>query len=169
MSYWFLRLERITTHIALILAIILLVISVSLGFFQVITRFVFDAPSTWSEVAARSAMIWCVFLGAAPTFRAGAMMAVEIIYSLLPRRLHLVLESLIAILCLIFLFVIVWFGTAMTFRVWNQTLAGLEISIAWAYVALPIGSTFAALAVIGRYLELWQQHSFDAQAVEHTP
>ena len=73
----FLRLERITTTLALWLAIALLVISVSLGFYQVVTRFVFDSPSTWSEVAARSVMIWCVFLGAAPTFRIGAMMAVE--------------------------------------------------------------------------------------------
>lgn len=166
----FLRLERITTTLALWLAIALLVISVSLGFYQVVTRFVFDAPSTWSEVAARSVMIWCVFLGAAPTFRIGAMMAVEAIYSLVPRRLHLSLESVIAVLCLIFLLVIVYFGIAMTLRVSRQTLAGLDISIAWVYAALPTGCAFACLAVVGRYLELWQaQRGSRVRATEDQP
>ncbi|MEE3216048.1 MAG: TRAP transporter small permease, partial [Pseudomonadota bacterium] len=56
----FFRFERAVSQIALYAAVLMLVASVSLGFYQVLTRFVFDAPSTWSEVMARSTMIWCV-------------------------------------------------------------------------------------------------------------
>ncbi|WP_286804069.1 TRAP transporter small permease, partial [Marinobacter sp. UBA2498] len=91
--------ERQTTRLALLGAVVMLVISVTLGFYQVLTRFVFDAPSTWSEVISRSTMIWCVFLGAAPGFRGGFMMSVEVIYKLVPGRKLVWVELFIASCC----------------------------------------------------------------------
>ena len=72
-----LRLEHQLTRIALMIAVLMLVISVTLSFYQVLTRFLFNAPSTWTEVASRTSMIWCVFMAAAATFRGGYMMAVD--------------------------------------------------------------------------------------------
>ncbi len=97
MLSWFLRLESLLTRLALVIAVVMLIISVSLGFFQVLTRFIFNAPSTWSEVISRSTMIWCVFMGAAATFRGGYMMAVELVYKLMPRRTLLALELAIGV------------------------------------------------------------------------
>ncbi|MDW5376450.1 TRAP transporter small permease [Halomonas sp. HP20-15] len=146
----FLRFERFTSRVALIVAVLMLVVSVALGFYQVLTRFVFDAPSTWSEVMSRSAMIWCVFLGAAASFRGGYMMAVEVIYKLVPVRALVWLELLVALCCLIVLTILVYFGTLMTIRVSSQTLSGMGISIAWAYAAIPVGAAFSVLAVLAR-------------------
>ncbi len=148
----FLRFERLTTKIALIAAVVMLVISVTLGFYQVLTRFLLDQPSTWSEVISRSAMIWCVFLGAAAGFRGGFMMSVEVIYRLLPARRLIWLEALIAVCCAIVLLVLLYYGTAMGFRVKTQMLSGLGVSIAWAYAAMPVGAMFALVAVVGRLL-----------------
>ncbi|TDX31603.1 TRAP-type C4-dicarboxylate transport system permease small subunit [Modicisalibacter xianhensis] len=146
----FLRLERFTSRIALIAAVAMLVVSVSLGFYQVLTRFVFDAPSTWSEVMSRSSMIWCVFLGAAACFRGGYMMAVEVIYKLVPARALVWLELMVALCCLIVLAILVYFGTQMTMRVSAQMLSGVQISIAWVYAAIPVGAAFSVLAVLAR-------------------
>lgn len=148
----FLRFERFTSRLALAAAVLMLIVSVSMGFYQVLTRFVFNAPSTWSEVMARSAMIWCVFLAAAASFRGGYMMAVEVIYRLLPKRRLILVEALIAVCCLIALGVLIYFGTAMTWRVRNQTLSGLGITIAWVYAAIPVGASFSILAVLARLL-----------------
>lgn len=148
----FLRFERLTTRIALIAAVVMLVISVSLGFYQVVTRFLLDQPSTWSEVISRSAMIWCVFLGAAAGFRGGFMMSVEVIYRLLPTRRLIWLEALIAVCCAIVMLVLLYYGTAMAFRVKTQMLSGLGVSISWAYAAMPTGAAFALVAVVGRLL-----------------
>lgn len=148
----FLSIERQTTRLALLGAVLMLIVSVSLGFYQVLTRFVFDAPSTWSEVISRSAMIWCVFLGAAAGFRGGFMMSVEVIYKLVPGRRLVWLEVLIALCCAIVLVVLITFGTAMMLRVRPQMLSGLEVSIAWAYAAMPVGGSFALLAVLARLL-----------------
>lgn len=146
----FLRFERFTSRLALALAVLMLIVSVSMGFYQVLTRFVFNAPSTWSEVMARSAMIWCVFLAAAASFRGGYMMAVEVIYRLLPRRRLILIEALIAVCCLIALGVLIYFGIAMTWRVRNQMLSGLGITIAWVYAAIPVGASFSIVAVLAR-------------------
>lgn len=148
----FLRFERLTTKIALVAAVAMLAISVSLGFYQVVTRFLLDQPSTWSEVIARSAMIWCVFLGAAAGFRGGFMMSVEIIYRLLPARRLIWLEALIAVCCVVVMLVLIYYGTAMAFRVKTQMLSGLGVSISWAYAAMPTGAAFALIAVVGRLL-----------------
>ncbi|MDR5901594.1 TRAP transporter small permease [Halomonas icarae] len=146
----FLRFEQQTTRLALLGAIVMLIISVSLGFYQVLTRFVFDAPSTWSEVISRSSMVWCVFLGAAAGFRGGFMMSVEVIFRLLPSRKLIWIEVFIALCCAVVLMVLIVFGIAMMLRVRSQMLSGLEISIAWAYAAMPVGSGFALIAVMAR-------------------
>jgi TRAP-type C4-dicarboxylate transport system permease small subunit len=152
MLSWFLRLESLLTRLALVIAVVMLIVSVSLGFFQVLTRFIFNAPSTWSEVISRSTMIWCVFMGAAATFRGGYMMAVELVYKLVPRRTLLALEMAIGACCLLVLGVLLFYGIQMTLRVRSQMLSGLGMSIAWSYAAIPTGSAFAMVAVIARLI-----------------
>ena len=145
----FLRFEAITTGIALRLAIGFLLIATALALYQVTTRFVFGHPSTWSEVITRSAMIWSVFLGVAPAFREGTMIAVEIVQRVLPPRLGFLLYLVACSLTLTFFAILFWQGWSMTERVMGQKLAALEISIAWVYAALPVGSVFIFIAVLG--------------------
>lgn len=147
-----LRFERQLTRLAMVVAVVMLVVSVSFSFYQVLTRFVFNAPSTWSEVAARTAMIWCVFMAAAATFRGGYMMAVEAIYKVVPGRLVPVLEVAIVLCCLLVLAVLIHFGILMTQRVSNQTMSGMNVSMAYAYAAIPVGAGFAMVAVLARLL-----------------
>ena len=145
----FLRLEALTTRVALWLAIGFLLTATVLAMYQVTARFVFGNPSTWSEVITRSAMIWSVFLGAAPTFREGSMIAVEIVQRALPPRLGLWLHQVSLALSILFFGVLFWQGIAMVERVANQRLAALDISIGWAYAALPVGSAFVIVAILG--------------------
>lgn len=147
---WFLALERRVTRVALELSIVALAAIVVLTFYQVVTRFVFGHPSAWSEVAARSVMMWMVFMGLAAAFRQGAMIAVDFLIDVGPKPLRLVLLVVIAIASLAFLALLVWYGAAMAMRVQRQNLAGLEISIAWVYAALPVGAAFAVPGVIAR-------------------
>jgi len=148
----FLQFERWTTRLSMLAAMAMLIISVSLGFYQVVTRFFLDAPSTWSEVISRSAMIWCVFLGAAAGFRGGMMMSVEVIYRLLPKRRLIWLETFVALSCVIVFLVLVYYGTAMTWRVRSQMLSGLGVSIGWVYAAMPTGALFALVAIVARLI-----------------
>ena len=144
----FLRFEDYSTGLAQRLAIGFLIIAASLAIYQVVTRFVFGAPSTWSEVISRSAMIWSVFLGVAVAFRHGAMISVDVIQNSLPPRQGLLLFVLTNSASLIFFSILLWQGILMTERVIPQQLAALQISISWVYAALPVGSVFIIIAIL---------------------
>lgn len=149
-----LRVERFTTRVAHDAASLLLAVAACLAFYQVLTRFLLGLPSTWSEVAARSLMIWAVYLGISAAFRQGAMIAVDLVFRYLSGRAALLMHSVVTAICLSFLLVLGWHGWAMAERVQNQNLAGMEISIAWFYAALPVGAAFAILALVARFLEM---------------
>lgn len=80
------------------------------------------------------------------------MMAVEVVYKVVPTRFLTLLEIAIVLCCLLVLGVLIHFGIQMTLRVSNQTMSGMNISMAWAYAAIPTGSFFAIVAVIARLL-----------------
>lgn len=152
--------DRTVFHVTLTLAMLLLVGMACVSFYQVITRFVFAQPSTWSEVTSRSMQIWMVYLGLVAAFRTGSLMAVDMLQRLAPRTLKMVVMTVIAGLNLGVLSVMVWWGWDMAYRVRFQTLAGVDnpftgggISIALVYTAIPVGAALAIVAVIARYVE----------------
>lgn len=162
----FLRLEDVTTSLALRLSIAFLIIAASLAIYQVVTRFVFGVPSTWSEVITRSCMIWSVFLGVAVAFRHGAMISVDVIQNSLPRRLGLGLFLAANAASLLFFSILLWQGLLMTQRVIPQRLAALEVSIAWVYAALPVGSAFILIAIMAGIARALRGDWHDAREAE---
>lgn len=159
----FLRFEDYSTGLAQRLAIGFLIIAASLAIYQVVTRFVFGAPSTWSEVITRSAMIWSVLLGVAVAFRHGAMISVDVIQNSLPPRLGLAMFVLANIASLIFFSILLWQGVLMTERVIPQNLAALQISISWVYAALPVGSLFIIIAILASIVRALQGDWMEAR------
>lgn len=146
--------ERALTTAALGVAMVGLALMAFFTCYQVVMRFVFDDPSTWSEVLVRSVMIWTVYLAAAASFREGAVIAAEILVRSIPRGLGKALQVFAGLASLVFLVILVWTGMDMVERTSTQRLAGLGIPIAWVYLALPIGGALAALAVLVRTSEL---------------
>jgi TRAP-type C4-dicarboxylate transport system permease small subunit len=153
MSKLFLAFERRVTGAMLGLACVLLLLAASCGLYQVLMRFVFSEPSAWSEVGTRMALIWMVFLGTVAAFRHGALVSVDLAYRLSRGAWRRALRIVIAAVTIAFLAVVLWFGIDITWKVRFQELAGLEVSISWAYSALPVGAFFSILAVIANYLD----------------
>ncbi len=145
---------------ALGLAAALLVAMACVSFWQVVTRFVFEKPSTWSEVTSRSLQIWMVYLGLVAAFRTGALMSVDLLLRSVPPRARLALTAAIGGLDLGVLGLVVWNGWSMAERVRSQTLAGVDnpftgggISIAVVYAAIPVGAALCTIAVLARLAE----------------
>lgn len=148
----FLKLERMLTKLAMAVAVLCLSISVTFGIYQVLSRFLLNAPSAWTEVVAIYLVIWSVFLAAATAFRTGMMMSIDVIYKLVPANKTVFLEYFIGACCLLVMGLLVWFGVEVTYRVRFQTMAGFQISMAWAYAALPTGGVFSFIAILGRLI-----------------
>jgi len=144
-------LDRGLFRLVSVVAQLLLVAAVVAGFYQVIARFVLHSPADWTEVLTRALLIWTVMLGISLAFREGAMIAVDLLRNLLGGARQRALELLIALVCAGFLGFLAWIGAQMTYRVRFQNVPSLDIPISWIYVAIPIGATLAAIAVLARW------------------
>jgi TRAP-type C4-dicarboxylate transport system permease small subunit len=149
-----LRLESATTALATALACAMLVVASGLGLWQIVTRFIIERPAEWTEVLIRFSLIWMVFLGIPMAFRIGAMVSVDVLYRWSGRRLQRVLDTLVAMAALGLVAVIIVVGWQYAVRGRVQTVIGLEdVSMFWAYLALPVGGVFSALAIVGNWLD----------------
>lgn len=135
-------------------AMILMAAYASLCFYQVLVRFLINAPATWTESLTRALMIWSVYLGAVALFRRGMLISVDFVHGLCrgaPRR---ALDALHFVAALVVLSTACIYGFKLAWRVRYQILAGVDVSIAYAYLAIPVGALFCIFGLIAHYLEL---------------
>ena len=148
-----LRLDRGLTSLSMAVACGLLAIVSCLGLWQVIARFLFQQPSSWTEEAMRRLLIWMVALGIVAAFRQGALVSVDLMLRVSKGALRKVVRGTITTVNLLFLVVLAWFGLDLVQRVRFQTFASIDLSMGWAYAALPVGALLAMLAVVAHHLD----------------
>ena len=150
----FLAFERGCTALATAGACAMLVVASALGMWQIVTRFIIERPAEWTEVLIRFSLIWMVFLGIPLAFRIGAMVSVDLLYRWSGARLRRVLDALVALAALGLVSVIIIVGWDYAKRGSVQTVIGLEdVSMFWAYLAMPVGGLFCVVAIVGNWLD----------------
>ncbi|WP_137894921.1 TRAP transporter small permease [Ramlibacter sp. 2FC] len=150
----FLALERWTTGFSMAAACAMMALAASLGVFQIVTRFVLETPAEWTEVIIRFSLIWMVFLGIPMAFRQGAMVSVDVLYRWSPPRIRRLLDTVVCLAALALVAVIIWWGWDYANRGKVQTMIGLEdVSMFWAYLAMPVGGLFAVIGILGNLLD----------------
>lgn len=138
---------------ALYIAAALLAAMAVATMWQVLARFVFHVPQAWSEVLVRTLMIWTAFLALATAYHKGVMVAVDILHRLVPARVRLALECVVLAANVTVLATGFWFGIQMAKRVSPQIIAGLDVSIAWGYAAIPTGFAIALISVVRLFVD----------------
>jgi TRAP-type C4-dicarboxylate transport system permease small subunit len=150
----FLAVERRTTAFALYASCAMLAVAAGLGFWQIVTRFVLQQPAEWTEVLIRFSLIWMVFMGIGAAFRQGAMVCVDVLYRWSGPGTRRFLDWAVALVSIVLLAMIVWIGWDYAQRGKVQSVAGLEdMSMFWAYLAMPLGGVFAILGALGNALD----------------
>jgi len=154
MKQIFLAIEKIVTQVATLAACALLVIAASLGFYQVIARFVLEQTTEWTEVLTRFSLIWMVFMGVPKAYRIGAMISVDVLRRWSPPGMGRVLDSAVALAGMALSLILIVVGWDYAQRASFQSIAGLErVSMFWAYLAVPVGSIFALFGIVGQWLD----------------
>lgn len=148
----FLQFEKITATTSVTLSCLALAVAALLGMLQVIARFLTDQALPWSEPTVRTLLIWMTYLGICGAARAGGLIAVDAVYSIVGNGMRRMMRLIILIMCAVFFCILAWFGIEMAIFVHRQILAGVGMSIAWAYAAIPTGAIFSLLSVVAHYL-----------------
>jgi TRAP-type C4-dicarboxylate transport system permease small subunit len=125
-----------------------------LGLWQIVTRFVIERPAEWTEVLIRFSLIWMVFMGIPLAFRIGAMVSVDVLYRWSGPRMRRVLDGLVALAALAAGVVIIVdrLGLRAARQRAERHRAG-DVSMFWAYLAMPVGGVFSSMAIVGNWLD----------------
>ncbi|QRF65192.1 TRAP transporter small permease [Ponticoccus alexandrii] len=118
---------------------------------QVLMRYAFSAPLSWSEELARYTMVWLAMLASALCARKGQHLAL-ISAEMLPPRLRLPLRLIGTVIACAILSVLFWHAWDLAERAIRQRTPGLGLSMSWIYAALPTGF---ALMILGQLLGLF--------------
>lgn len=135
----------------LILLMLLLVGSV---LWQVISRYVFASPSSWTEEIARFLLIWISLSGAVYAFRTGMHLGLDILPKKLEGRAADLLKWFTIALVVLFSFtVLVVGGISLVMMTWElkQYSAVLGLPMSWVYSVIPAAGVlicFYALAAL---------------------
>ncbi len=120
----------------------LVVVVCAVTFYEVVSRYLFNAPTTWSLDISIYAMFWACFLGAAYTLREGGHVAVDVVVRRLgeaPRRwVALAIHGLVAI----FFAVVSWQGLVACLEAYEfgeVTTSVLRFPLYLPMAAIPVG------------------------------
>lgn len=124
----FIRLET-WLSMSLLVAMFMLVI------LQVVSRYVFQSPLSWTEELARYVMIWMIFVASAHLTSTGEHIAITLIDKVLPpawRRGVIVLSCLIVAVACLFLIPPGWKFVSRMFRAASPAMS---LPMGWVYLA----------------------------------
>ena len=135
--------------------IVLMLCLVGSVLWQVISRYVFASPSSWTEEVARFLLIWISLLGAVYAFRTGMHLGLDVLPKKLEGRAAELLKWFTLALVLLFSStVLVVGGGSLVSLTWElkQYSAVLGLPMAFVYSVIPVAGLlicFYALAAVG--------------------
>ena len=110
-------------------------------FFQVVLRYFFRITWNWIEEVARFLFLWMVWIGAGYAAKCRAHLKIEAFTAMLPASLRSKVDLLSLLIWIAFAAFLAWTGGALTLILLKrqQLSPVLQIPIAWAYAAVPVG------------------------------
>jgi TRAP-type transport system small permease protein len=107
-------------------------------FLQVVSRYVFSYPFDWPEELARYLFIWVALLGAALALKRGAHFSIDALVKRLPAKWRRIVPLLIQATLGVFTLVVSLKGFQLALRVGEQLSSGMEISMTYPYLSVPV-------------------------------
>jgi TRAP-type C4-dicarboxylate transport system permease small subunit len=145
--------RRFLTHFEEIVATSALAILLVVMSLQVISRYVFDDPFSWTEEVSRHLYIYMVFFGASAAIRDRSHVAVNMAVAYLPALPRLLLALGMNALILGFLGVMIWAGWSLVQRNLDVPTVTLEIPFAMVYAVIPVTAALMIWRTIAQMRE----------------
>lgn len=122
-----------------IICIFIFAFIVVVGTYQIVTRYVFNSPSTTSEELLTYSFTWLALLSAALVFGRRDHMAMTFLYDRLSESTARIISILNEILVLLFAaIVLIYGGISITRLTATQVTASLGIPMSYVYIVVPL-------------------------------
>lgn len=130
--------------ITIVLGVIILLV---LG--EVVSRNLLNISFYWLEEVTMTFLgTWLVFIGASHAMKSGLLVSVDFLVTRLPRPVAIACSLASHLGILVFLFVLIIYGSQLTHLASDQPSASLQVSMAFAYFPIVLGSCLMALHTV---------------------
>ncbi len=118
---------------------LLLAIMVLEASWQVVTRYVFNSPSAWTDEILRFQLIWLTMIGAATAHGLNRVMAVTLFTDKLSEKAKNTNRIVVEVLVVLFsVLILIIGGSKVAINAYGQLSASLAINMFYVYVSMPI-------------------------------
>ena len=118
---------------------------------QVFFRYIIGSSLVWSEELMRYVMIWGVFLLSGLAYSRGEMIGFTLLIDAVPPWLKRPLKLVTRLAIIALLLVVAWYGVEFAWRTRHDISTGLQVSMFWIHLSIPVGSIIAALHVLSSH------------------
>lgn len=162
------RLAQLTAAVAVTMFILIPILTT----YQILARFVLNDPASWTEAAVRLVMIWSTFLGLSLLMRQGLMISMDFVTRRAKGGYRIAFLAIQVVAILIVLATALYGGVKLLSIIKAQRIAGLGVSMAYAYAAVPFGAGLGILTLvstlISRNIQVEDPDSKQALTVSQT-
>lgn len=130
----------------------IIVINVS---WQVVTRFILNDPSSFTEELARFLLIWIGFMGSAYAYRRHSHLSLDLLMQSIPAHKQANLQRLSHLFCFLFAAGVMIYGGSQLMGLTlslNQTSPALGIPIGYVYSCIPLSGFLICWFAVENFL-----------------
>jgi TRAP-type transport system small permease protein len=149
----FSRLDKVLAKCEAGFLVLLLVAMTVVVLLQVIFRYFFAEPLSWTEELARYFFVWICLVGSALSIHKAGHFGMEAIYKLLPDNAKRVVRVLVYLLMGVIMLVILVHGISLVEHTTGQRSPATGISMSWIYTCLPAGAALMVIHLITLFLK----------------
>jgi TRAP-type C4-dicarboxylate transport system permease small subunit len=133
---------------------VLLILSVTLNFANVVGRYLFNHSIYWAEEAMVFLMVGCVFLGNGVVAWSGRQIRMDVIVNMMPNNLRVALNLFSELLFIVVALMIVVFAWPVIRDLWefDQRSQSANVPLVYPQSAIPIGLSLMVLLVLIRVI-----------------
>ena len=119
-----------------------------IGAYQVVTRFVLNNASSWSEEFIRFAFIWLSMVGSAYGLGKRVHVGIDFFINLCPKPVQKAAEWVIHFAIFVFAIYLTYLGIQLTGGTTKQVSPALGIPMSYVYAAMPVGGILTGIYCI---------------------
>lgn len=133
-------------------------------FTQVVTRYLLDEPSPWTEESARYGFVWLSMLGAALGVRRQSHFGFDVVVRALPAALANIARGLGSAIIFSMVALLAWQGWKLMQLESFSTGPATNVPMIWIYAAIPTGSALIMAHIILGFLGARPEHAAASHA-----
>jgi TRAP-type C4-dicarboxylate transport system permease small subunit len=139
---------KIIRKVTEIVIIFLFVVLVAVVFYQVVARYIFNDPPSWTEELARYCQVWIILLASSICIRKGSHLAVDYFSHKLGSEAKRAINILMSSLIVLYIAVVIVFGWKLMVVGQYQLSPALQVKMSFVYIIFPLSGVLMLLEAI---------------------